>query len=132
MEKLKQVFKNDHFAAHAGIELVSVSEGRAVAQMKLAPHHWNAMRTVHGGAIFTLADFAFAAAANSYGTVAVAINVNIAYMKAASTGMLRAEAKEVSKNFKLATYTVEITDETGDLVALFQGMAYRKSDKISV
>ena len=83
-----------------------------------------------GGAIFTLADFAFAAAANSHGNISVAINANIAFMKAARTGTLWAEAREISKNFKLGSYTVEIKDDQDDLVALFQGMAYRKAANI--
>ncbi len=90
------------------------------------------MGTVQGGAIFTLADFSFAAAANSHGTVAVAINVSITFMKAATAGTLWAEAREISKNFKVGAYSVEIKDDHGDLVAQFQGLAYRKQDKLPV
>jgi acyl-CoA thioesterase len=130
MEKLKAVFKNDRFAERAGIELVSMAEGRAVAQMRVTPEHWNGLGSAHGGAIFTLADFAFAVASNSYGTVAVAVNVSITYQKAVAAGVLRAEAREISKNHKLGTYTVEVTDEQGEIVALFQGLAYRKNEKL--
>jgi acyl-CoA thioesterase len=130
MENLKNWFKNDQFAQRADIELLSLSPGQAQAKMTLQPHHWNSVGTVMGGAIFTLADFAFAAASNSYGTVAVAINANIAFLKAARTGTLWAHAREVSKNFKLGSYTVEVKDDQGELVALFQGMVYRKNDTI--
>jgi acyl-CoA thioesterase len=123
-------FKNDRFAAHSNIELLSVSPGHARAKMTLHPHHLNGYGTVQGGAIFTLADFAFAAASNSHGTVAVAINVSITFMKAGQTGTLWAEARELSRNFKLASYTVEVKDDAGELVALFQGLVYRKSEKI--
>jgi acyl-CoA thioesterase len=121
----------DRFAAHCGIELLSVSEGKAQARMALGPHHWNALGIVQGGAIFTLADYAFAAASNSYGTVALAINVSISFIKAAKAGMLCAEAVETSRNFKLATYTVQVKDDAGDVVALFQGMVYRKQETIA-
>jgi acyl-CoA thioesterase len=127
---LQRFFKNDQFAARANIELLSMSPGQARAKMTLHPHHLNGYGTVQGGAIFTLADFAFAAASNSHGTIAVAINVNITFMKAAKTGTLWAEAKEMSRNFKLGSYTVEVKDDQGELVALFQGLAYRKSEKI--
>lgn len=127
---IERYLKNDHFAAGAGIELVSVSPGQARAKMTLGPGHLNGLGTVMGGAVFTLADFAFAAASNSHGTVAVAINVSITYMKAATAGTLWAEAREVSRSFKLGSYTVEVRDDPGDLVALFQGLAYRKPDKI--
>jgi acyl-CoA thioesterase len=122
--------KQDRFAARADVELVAVSPGYARARMAVQPHHWNAVGIVQGGAIFTLADYAFAAASNSHGTVAVAINASITFMKALSTGTLVAEAREVSKNFKLGTYTVEVKDEGGELIALFQGMVYRKQDPI--
>jgi acyl-CoA thioesterase len=132
MEKIKAYFKNDQFADRSSIELLSVSPGEATAKMTLQPHHLNSLKTVQGGAIFTLADFAFAAAANSHGTVAVAINVNITFMKAATSGTLWAEAREVSKNFKIGTYAVAVKDDHGDLVAQFQGLAYRKSEKLPV
>ncbi len=129
-EDLKCWFKNDQFADRANVELLALSPGQARAKMTLQPHHWNSVGTVMGGAIFTLADFAFAAASNSHGTVAVAINANITFLKAARTGTLWAEAREISKNFKLGSYTVEVKDDQSDLVALFQGMVYRKQDKI--
>jgi acyl-CoA thioesterase len=130
MASVIRYFKNDRFAERANIELVSVSPGCARAKMPLHPHHLNGYSTVQGGAIFTLADFAFAAASNSHGNVALAINVSITFMKAARTGTLWAEAREISKNFKLGSYTVEVKDDQQELVALFQGMVYRKSEKI--
>ncbi len=122
--------KNDKFACHSGIELLEISEGRAKAVMKIRKHHLNAVGSVHGGAIFTLADFVFAVASNSHGTVAVAINVSISYMKAANKGNLFAEANEVAINPKLASYAVNVTDDQGNLIAVFQGMVYRKKEPI--
>jgi acyl-CoA thioesterase len=130
MKEIKDYFKGDQFAARNNIELLEAGHGRAKAKMVLHPYHWNGLGTVHGGAIFTLADFAFAAACNSHGTVAVALNVSITFMKAARTGTLWAEAREVSKNFKVGAYAIEIKDDGGDLVAQFQGLAYRKKDKL--
>ena len=75
-----------------------------------SPQHLNGYRTVQGGAIFTLADFAFAAASNAHGTVAVAINVSINFLKAGTTGTLQAEAREVARNPKLAlTWSISPT-----------------------
>jgi acyl-CoA thioesterase len=130
MEDIKSYFKKDQFANRVGIELLTVSTGYAKAKMALHPHHLNSYKTVQGGAIFTLADLTFAAACNSHGTVAVAINVNITFMKAATTGTLWAEAREISKNFKIGTYAVEVRDDEGDLIAQFQGLAYRKKEKV--
>ena len=51
-------------------------------------------------------------------------------LKAALTGTLWAEAREVSRNFKIGSYLVDVKDDQGDLVAQFQGLAYRKKDKL--
>jgi acyl-CoA thioesterase len=125
-------FKHDRFAQYVGIELLDISEGRARASMKIQDHHMNGINIVHGAAIFALADLVFAMASNSHRTVAMAINVSISYLKAAKTGTLFAEAEEVSRNPKLATYTVRVTDDDNELIAIFQGMVYRKKDSIPV
>lgn len=126
MEHIKEFFKRDQFAEHCGIKLVDVSPGSAKAEMMVKKEHLNGVNTVHGGAIFTLADFTFAAAANSYGQVTVAINVSITYMKALTEGKITAEAREISRNPKLSTYTIDIYDESGEVAAVFQGLAYQK------
>lgn len=126
MENVIQFFKKDMFAVSSGIELLEVSPGYAKARMKIEEKHLNALRAVQGGAIFTLADLAFAAASNAYGSVAVGINANISFVKAATKGTLTAEARETSINPKISTYTVDVTDDDGEVIAIFQGMAYRK------
>ena len=115
-------FLSDAFAADIGIELLDVSPGKAKVKMEIADRHKNSHGTVHGGAIFTLADAAFAAASNSHGIPAAAINASISYMKSASSGILYAEAEEFSQNPKLAVYNVHVTDANGQKIALFQGM----------
>lgn len=120
----------DKFAQYCGIELLDVEAGRAKTSMKIQPQHMNAAKTVHGGAIFTLADFAFAVASNSRGSLAMGINTSINFVKAATEGTLYAEAREQSINPKLASYSVLVTDDTGDTVAIFQGMAYRKKEPV--
>jgi acyl-CoA thioesterase len=131
MDRIKQFFvERDLFAKHCGIELVEVGKGTAKTRMRVQEHHLNGVRSVQGGAIFTLADLAFAAACNSHGTVAVAINVSITFIKATSSGTLTAEAKEVSMNPKLGTYSIQITNDAGEVVATFQGLAYRKKESL--
>ena len=98
-------FINDAWAQEAGIELIQVSAGRSKLRMRIAGWHKNSHGTVHGGAIFTLADTAFALASNSHGVPAAAINAHI-------------------------TYTVTVTDDAGEKIAIFQGMAYRKIPKV--
>ncbi len=131
MKAVRNFFKNDRFADHVGIELLEVSEGRARAKMEIKDHHLNGVNIAHGGAIFSLADLAFAVASNSHQTVALSISVSISYVKASVAGeTLFAEANEVSLNPKLATYEVRVTDETNDIIAIFLGTVYRKKDRI--
>lgn len=129
MEDQNDFFTKDTFARGAGIELLEVSPGKARVKMEVRAMHLNSHGTVHGGAIFTLADAAFALASNSHGIPAAAINASISYMKSARSGTLFADAVEYSKNPKLATYTVDVTDERGEKIAIFQGMVYRKTPR---
>jgi len=131
MHKLKEFFSNsDLFARHNNIVLLEAGEGRALASMKIEPYHFNGAGTVHGGAIFTLADFAFAVASNSRGKLAMGINTSVNFVKAPVSGTLYAEATEQSLNPKLATYSVMVTDDLKETVAIFQGMVYRKNESI--
>lgn len=127
---LMELLVKDRFSAHCNVELLDASPGYARARMLIADEHLNGFGTVHGGAIFTLADLVFGSAANAHGRVAMAINCSIAYVKAAKSGYLIAEAKEVSIGYKLATYIVTIKDEQNEIVATFQGTAYRKNETI--
>jgi acyl-CoA thioesterase len=120
-------FAKDAWAKEAGIELIEVSAGRAKVRMQIDERHRNSHGTVHGGAIFTLADTAFALASNSHGVPAAAINAHISYVKSASGGTLHADAEEFSVAPKIATYTVTVTDQEGAKIAIFQGMVYRRT-----
>jgi acyl-CoA thioesterase len=126
MEDIKNFFKKDNFIVDVGIELLEVSPGYAKAKLEIEERHLNALKTVQGGALFTLADLAFAAAMNAHGNAAVVINANMSFVKAATEGTLIAEAKETSISPKIATYSVDITDDNGDIIAIYQGMGYRK------
>lgn len=131
MDIIKQFVQADRFAAHLGIEMLEFGKGTARARMELKQHHLNSAGTVHGGAIFSLADAVFSVASNSHGTLAMAINVSICFFKSAKKGMLYAEGREVSINPKLATYLIDVKDEAGSAIALFQGTVYRKKDQLS-
>jgi len=130
MDILKKFVDKDHFAKHLDIEMLEYGGGTAKARMALKNHHLNSAGTAHGGAIFALADAVFSVASNSHGTLAMAINVSISYFKAVKSGTLTAEGREVSFNPKLATYLIDVRDEAGNAVALFQGTVYRKKESI--
>ncbi|MBP8606231.1 MAG: hotdog fold thioesterase [Phycisphaerae bacterium] len=122
-------FDKDAFSHHCGIRLLDVKPGYAAAEMPIEPKHLNSVGIVHGAAVFALADAVFAAASNSHGYVAVAVNISISYIKAVSEGVLRAEAQENNPRGRMGSYTITIRDQQGDLAAVFQGLAYRKFDK---
>lgn len=131
MDALTKFVEQDHFAKHLDVEMLEYGGGRALAKMRVGTHHLNSAGTVHGGAIFSLADAVFSVASNSHGTLALAINVSISFFKAVRSGSLFAEGREVSLNPKLATYSIDVKDEEGNAVALFQGTVYRKKDSIA-
>ncbi len=130
MSGLLSFFDGDRFAARNGMTLEEVSEGRARARLAVGPEHLNAAGVVQGGAVFTLADLAFAAASNSRGKVALAIEAHVTFLRPVRAGVLVAEAREESGSRRLSTCTVRVTDESGTLVALVTGTAFRKDDPV--
>ena len=131
MDTVKQAILNDRFCMETvGIELIEIGPGRAKAKLEVGPEHLNGLGILQGGAIFTLADLALAAASNSHGTAAVLVNAGISYFKGISAGTLYAEAVEESINPKLATYTIRVIDGNNDLIALMQATVYRKKERL--
>jgi acyl-CoA thioesterase len=123
---VKEFFKDDRYAAFSGVELLEVEPGRATTKMEIKEMHLNAGNVVQGGAIFTLADLAFAAAVNAYGNMAMSVETSIRYFKGIDEGTLFAEAKVIHLHRKLATFEVPVTNQDGELIALFTATAYRK------
>jgi acyl-CoA thioesterase len=122
--------ENDRFAALAGIKLVRAEPGFAVARMEITENHLNGVNRVQGGAIFTLADFAFAAASNSGGIVTLGINVNISYFKSPKGKVITAEAKEISSGRKICGFNVDIFDEDKVLVARVSALGYKLGSEL--
>ena len=126
----RELFANDRYAALTGVQIVEAGKGYCRTSLKIEGKHLNAANVVQGGAIFTLADLAFAIASNSHGQLALAINVNISYLKAVSTGTLSAVATEVTEPDRLGAYDVLVTDDRQRVVARFNGMVYRKRETL--
>lgn len=127
MQEIYDFFKdNDVFAKHCGIVLQEVGPGWAKAEMIIQDFHLNGAKTVHGGAIFTLADFVFAVASNGRGKLALAIDTSMSFINASTKGTLYAEAIELFVSRRLGRYEVTITDDRQRLIGRFNGTAYRK------
>jgi acyl-CoA thioesterase len=125
-ERLAAFFEHDRFARENGIRVVEARLGFARTEMTVEPRHLNSVGILQGGALFTLADLAFAVASNSHGVVAVACQADVTWFKAVRAGKLTAAAEEISRTRKLSTCLVRVTDEEQELVALFKGIAYVK------
>ena len=74
---LIEFFKKDRFAVMAGVELLEVKQGYAKARMLVTKEHLNGGGVCQGGALFTLADLAFAAAINSHLELTFSTSSNI-------------------------------------------------------
>ena len=122
----RNFFANDRYALLTGVEIVEAGKGYCRTSLKIEDKHLNAANVVQGGAIFTLADLAFAIASNSHGQLALAINVNISYLNSVSTGTIYATATEVNEPNRLGAYDVLVTDDQQRIIARFNGMVYRK------
>lgn len=116
----------DQFAQELGIQLVESKDGYAKVTMKVEKKHTNGLGFTHGGAIFSLADFAFAHACNFGDNVAVALQVNINFLKPSNEGdLLTAEATRISEGKTTGLYHVTVKNQE-KTVAFFSGLAFKK------
>ncbi|WP_300702976.1 hotdog fold thioesterase [Bacteroides sp.] len=127
----QEFFKYDLFATRAGVELLEVKEGYSKAKMVITEEHLNAGHRTQGGAIFTLADLALAAAANSHGTLAFSLSSNITFLRSSGPGdTLFAEARERYIGRTTGYYQIDVTNQNGDLIATFESSVFRKGDAL--
>ncbi len=117
IEKVKAYFMQDKFAMDMGIEILQADAEESVCAFDIAPGHLNAGGTVQGGAIFTLADFTFAVAANCEGRHTVSQSSSITFIKPGKGKRLFARAKKVSSGGRTCHYSVYVTNEDEILVA---------------
>lgn len=130
-EQLLERFQNDRFATEVtGIEIVDIAPGYAKVKLEVQPRLFNAVGIVQGGALFTLADFAFAVASNTQDDeTTVSIESTMSFMKPTTSGTLYAEAKLLSRSRSLQSFEVPITNEKGELVARFYGRGFVRRPK---
>ena len=118
--------EKDKFGEMLGIKVFEVKDGYAKATMTITKEHTNFHGFTHGGAIFSLADCAFAEAVNFGGTVAVAIQVSINFLRPSSEGdTLVAEALKVNEGKTFGLYNITVRKED-KIVAVFSGLAYKQ------
>ena len=127
LTKLKEEYKNDKFATNAGCVITEASAKRVICEMPISENLLNAHGAVMGGAIFTLADFAFAVASNFEGIPSVAIECNIRYYAPPKGRKLIATCITDKEGRTLGHYTVEVKDDYGSKVAGYTAIAFHKN-----
>ncbi len=130
ISRAEKILAGDQYAILTGVEVLEAGKGYCKARLVIEKKHLNGAGVVQGGAIFTLADLAFAVASNSHGPLALAINVNISFLAGRSTGILYATATEIGEPKRLGAYDVLVIDEENEIVARFNGMVYRKKQRL--
>ncbi len=113
----------DAYAHQSGLEVLAADRGYAKVRLPVAPHTLNGHGNLHGGALFTLADYTAAIASNMFGEATMAVGGTISFLSAVREGSVVAEARTVKNGRRLKFMLVEIHDDTGKLVATFQGTA---------
>lgn len=132
MGTLKDMLAHDRFAACAGVELLEINPGYAKARMEVTENHLNAGGVCQGGALFTLADLAFAAVANSRERLTLSLNAQITFLRPARKGYVYAEANEVFNHARIPFIEVRIVDEDQQLIAILTSSGYRKNEELDV
>lgn len=122
-EKFYDIMGHDAFITLAGVEVVRAEAGFAEVRLPVTPKVLNGHGKVHGGALFTLADYAGAIASNLHGETTMAVNGSISFMRGVTEGHVTARARTVKNGRRMKFLVAEIFDAEERLVAVFQGGA---------
>ena len=127
LQKARQFFNQDKFQKLVGVEIEQVENGHSVCSLNLTQDHMNSDGLIQGGVLFTLADSAFAVAANSTDCFVVTLSTSMQYMTKATGNFIKAIATLVNTSKRVCFYRVELFDEIGELVAVANMTGYIKS-----
>ncbi len=112
----------DRASAALGMIVVSGEPGHAIVTMAIRDDMLNGFDVMHGGLIFALADTAFAIACNESDSVTLAAGAEISFLRPVREGqVLTATAVRRTLSGRSGIYDVQVTDETGAVVAEFRG-----------
>ena len=116
----------DAFSRWLGIEVVKVAPDASTVRMTVRPEMVNGFGVAHGGIAYSLADSALAFAANTHGSITVAIDNSITYPVAVNVGdVLPATAVMEGSTRRLAFFRVTVVNQGGATVAGFKGTVYK-------
>ena len=123
---VRGMMAKDAFSQWLGIEILEIAPRRSVVRMTVRADMVNGFDVSHGGIAYSLADSALAFAANTHGSITVAIENSISYPAAVRVGdVLTATAEEDSSTSRLGFYRVHVRNQNQELVATFRGTVYK-------
>ena len=125
IEEARAYFSCDRFAAENGLTLDELDENHAVTSLTVGDRHKNAYGGVMGGAIFTLADFAFATLTNDRERITVAQQVSVNYLAAPKGERLVAKSRWRKDGRTSCVVVVDVSDDAGRDVAQFVGTGFK-------
>ena len=127
------MFARDRAAQGLKMRITHIAPGEATIEMPVSELMLNGFDICHGGYITTLGDTALAYACNSYNEMTVASGLSVDFVAPGKPGeVLVAVAREVSQAGRTGVYDVRISNQQGELIALFRGRSYRMKGKPTV
>ncbi|MBK9732705.1 MAG: hotdog fold thioesterase [Chitinophagaceae bacterium] len=127
---VNKMLEQDTYGKWLNPSIEKISAGYCLMKMKVRQEFLNGVGTVHGGIVFGIADTAFAYASNSHNRIAVALDVSISYPNAGQLhDEFTIEAKEVYLGGRTAIYQVMVTNQSNQLIGIFNGTVFRTQKK---
>jgi uncharacterized protein (TIGR00369 family) len=120
LEELKTRIVNSPFHQWAGMELVSVGDGKAEVAMELQPHHFNPQGIVHGGITAAVADTAIGLALRSMlkaGFTHRTAQLNVHFVSKGEGTRIVGRGRSVHLGQRMGYGEADVVDATGRLLA---------------
>ncbi len=115
-----------------GMEVVEITDERAVISMTVTDAMTNGAKVCQGGIIFTLADTAMAMSASTHDEMALATTATIEWMKSAVAGdVITAVGTTRWKGNRPSLHDAVVTNQDGVVIAQFYGRMQRVGGTIS-
>ncbi len=125
-ELARKRFSEDKFATDRTKIIIDEADiDYAKCSLNIEDCHLNANNTLMGGAIFTLADFAFAIASNMGGVDTVSLNSHIDYINPPKGKKVTAETRCIKSGKKTCLFEIVVMDEKETVIAKVTTTGYR-------
>jgi uncharacterized protein (TIGR00369 family) len=120
LDALRERVRASEFQRWAGLELVSLSEGRTEFALRTVPEHRNLEGGLHGGVLSILADTATGIAMHSAigpDRTHVTLQLDLHFIGRPSSDRILGAGRVLRSGRRIGFAEAELTDEEGTLVA---------------